>query len=506
MGKPEKGKGDRMSPVVRSFPAEGLSAAGVFLRLRRPGRPAFLLESAPGAGQSARYSFVGSDPFARLRVRGGRAFLKEGARPERPLAGNPFRAVERVLARHRTDPVADLPPFTGGAAGFLSYEMARHMEPALKDSLASPPGDAAFLGIYRDVVAIDHAAGRVFLVANAAGGDGPAARRSRRDARRRLAAMEGALAGSLPGDEILPSGDGDPGKARPMLGAEAFCERVSRLKRHIRAGDIFQAVLSEAVSFPYIGDPFAAYVRLRSLNPSPYLFYAEDGGRAILGSSPETLVRVSEGIAEGRMVETHPIAGTRPRGAAPADDRRLARNLRASAKERAEHLMLVDLARNDIGRVAVPGSVEVPSFMAVERYSHVMHLVSRVRGRLRPDASAFDALAACFPAGTLSGAPKIRAMQILSELEPRPRGPFGGAVLYAGFDGSLDAAITIRSLVVEKGRPGHPARAHARAGAGVVFDSVPEREYAEVMDKMRAVLAAASDAKGGTREARAAGR
>lgn len=273
-----------------------------------------------------------------------------------------------------------------------------------------------------------------------------------------------------------------------MLGKGAFLEAVARLKGHIRAGDIFQAVLSERLTFPYGGDPFAAYLRLRRLNPSPYLFYVEDGRRAVLGSSPETLVRVAGGV-----VETHPIAGTRPRGATSAQDTRLAKNLRASPKERAEHLMLVDLARNDVGRVAVPGTVEVPSFMAAERYSHVMHLVSRVRGRLAPGRTAFDALVACFPAGTLTGAPKIRAMQILSEMEPAPRGPFGGAVLYAGFDGSLDAAITIRSLVVEKGRGRRPGRAHAQAGAGVVFDSQPEREYAEVMAKMGAVLAAAKN-------------
>lgn len=504
MRRPEKEGGGkaRMIPVIRAFPANGLDAVCAFGRLRRAGRPAFLLESAPGAGESARFSFVGSDPFARVRVRDGRAFLKEGRGPERSLPGNPFRAIEKILARYRTAPNPGLPPFAGGAVGFLSYEMARHMEPAIH--LAPPPGDEAFLGIYRDTVAIDHATGRVFLVANAASGTGPAARRSQRDAQRRLAVMERALLRPSGAVEILPVEGEASGRPRAALGAELFRERVSRLKRHIRAGDIFQAVLSERMSFPYSGDPFAAYVRLRRINPAPYLFYVEGGRRAILGSSPETLVRV-----EGGVVETHPIAGTRPRGASPEADRRLAKNLRASAKERAEHLMLVDLARNDIGRVARPGSVEVSRFMKTEKYSHVMHLVSRVRGRLRADASAFDALAACFPAGTLTGAPKIRAMQILAGLEPRPRGPFGGAVLYADFRGNLDAAITIRSLVVEKGRAGCPARAHAQAGAGVVFDSVPEREYAEVMSKMRAVLAAArADGmeRGRTLEARAAGR
>lgn len=468
--------------VVRELRAAGTDAADLFLRLRRRGKPAFLLESAAGAGRSARFSFIGSEPFVRLRVAGGRARVREAGKGEKLLSGNPLRALARVLDRFRIPPGSGLPPFAGGAVGFLSYGMARYMEPALR-RLPPSPGDEAMLGLYRDIVAVDHTAGRVLILANILRGEGPGA------AERRATALERRLfPARLSGVGRSPAGGGDPAEASPMLGKGAFLEAVARLKGHIRAGDIFQAVLSERLTFPYGGDPFAAYLRLRRLNPSPYLFYVEDGRRAVLGSSPETLVRVAGGV-----VETHPIAGTRPRGATSAQDTRLAKNLRASPKERAEHLMLVDLARNDVGRVAVPGTVEVPSFMAAERYSHVMHLVSRVRGRLAPGRTAFDALVACFPAGTLTGAPKIRAMQILSEMEPAPRGPFGGAVLYAGFDGSLDAAITIRSLVVEKGRGRRPGRAHAQAGAGVVFDSQPEREYAEVMAKMGAVLAAAKN-------------
>lgn len=479
-GKGRRTTGSAAEPVMRVLPARGGDAVAIFLRLRRQGRPSFLLESAPTGGKSERFSFIGTDPFARLRVRGGRAFLKTEKGPERGLPGNPFRAIERSLARYRAAPATGLPPFAGGAVGFLAYEMARHMEPAL--DLAPSPGDEARLGIYRDIVAVDHSAGRVLIVANVL------ERERRREAEARAAVLERRLSSPLPGADRPPIGGGDPAAARPMLGKGPFLERVARLKRRIRAGDIFQAVLSERLTFPFSGDPFAAYLRLRRLNPSPYLFYVEDARTAVLGSSPETLVRV-----DGDRVETCPIAGTRPRGAGLREDRRLARNLRASRKEGAEHLMLVDLARNDVGRVALPGSVEVPQFRRVERYSHVMHLVSRVRGRLSPRLAALDALAACFPAGTLAGAPKIRAMQLLAGIEPEPRGPFGGAVLYADFRGNLDAAIAIRTLVVEKGRAGRPGTARAQAGAGVVFDSRPEREHAEVMDKMEAVLAAVKD-------------
>ncbi|MBI4422320.1 MAG: anthranilate synthase component I family protein [Elusimicrobia bacterium] len=452
-----------LRPVVRELSGDLLTPVGAYLRLRGRG-PSFLLESGASAGGAARWSFAGAGPIEALRVEAGVATATD-AGGTRALPGNPFQALGRRLEAWRATAVPGLPPFAGGAVGWVGYEMARHLEPAT--GLAAPPGPEALLWIFPEVVAFDHASSRLYLVSN--GGS-----------RRSLDALAVRLARPLPRAARRPAGSG---RVRPLLGREAFVDGVRSLKAGIRAGDIFQAVLSAPFESETAVDPASVYRALRRLNPSPYLFLLEDGAQAWLGASPETLVRCEAG-----RLETRPIAGTRPRGAGPEEDAQRQRDLCASVKEGAEHLMLVDLGRNDLGRVAAPGSVRVAAFRSVERYSHVMHLVSIVTGRLAAGKTAWDALAACFPAGTVSGAPKIRAMSLLGALEAEPRGFYAGAVVYHDFHGNLDSAIAIRSLRMR--RSGGRWVVRAQAGAGVVADSRPEAEWDEVNAKAAAALAA----------------
>ncbi|MBI2362270.1 MAG: anthranilate synthase component I family protein, partial [Elusimicrobia bacterium] len=412
------------------------------------------------AGGAARWSFLGAGPAETLWVEGGKAFSSAAGE----LPGNPFHALGRRLAESRAAALPGLPPFAGGAVGWLGYEMARHLEPSA--GLSAPPGDEARLWVFRDVVAYDHAHSRILLITN---GGGP----------RALDAMQRRL--SAPFKEAPAHRGGSA--PRPLMSRSAFEAGVRRLKERIRAGDIFQAVLSVPFEARTAAGPGAVYRALRRQNPSPYLFLLEDGDSAWLGASPETLV----GCKEGRL-ETRPIAGTRPRGDTPEADASRRRELEASVKEGAEHLMLVDLGRNDLGRVARPGSVAVPVFRSVERFSTVMHLVSTVTGRLARGRTAWDALAACFPAGTVSGAPKIKAMGLLAGLEAAPRGFYAGAVVYADFRGNLDSAIAIRSLKMR--RSGRLWSVRGQAGAGVVHDSRPAAEWAEVNAKAAAVLRA----------------
>jgi anthranilate synthase component 1 len=475
-------------PLVRDIPADTLTPVAAFLRLADRNSRSFLLESIEGGERVARYSFLGTRPFETLTVLRGVVRRRTEDGTESVLDGHPFWTLGESLGRYRAKPDPALPPFCGGAVGTIGYEMARHLEPSVR--LLEPEGAEADLALFRNVAVFDHVRHRVLLIANVvADGTRPlvVVYRSACDG---LDEMEEAL--RRPSSEPRPrtkAAGTPPGPVSAAMGRGAFLEGVTRLKRHIRAGDIFQAVLSERFEMPLLATPLAVYRALRSVNPSPYMFLVGTRDDAILGASPEMLVRV-----EGDTIETRPIAGTRPRGATEDEDRRLERRLLASTKERAEHLMLVDLGRNDVGRVCRPGTVRVPFFMGVERYSHVMHLVSSVRGKLRRGVSAWRALAACFPAGTVSGAPKIRAMQILAEIEPVPRGPYAGAVLYRGFGGNLDSAIAIRSLVVRRVRGTRMAR--LQAGAGIVADSDPAREYQEVLNKARAVEEAIRLAEG----------
>lgn len=500
-------RGFTLIPVYAELIADAETPISAFLKLGGQG-PAYLLESAERGERVGRYSFLGFEPLWTAVSRGGatevaasraEAAATDGAGGGVPapavargagskvLAGNPLAALRVLLSRERVAPVEGLPPFFGGAVGYLSYDVVRHLERLPEPPPADPElPEAAFMAT-EVVVAFDHLLHRLFVVANCPVAGDPRGAYRRGVTRieetvRRLGAS--VAAGLLPAglaDQV--GGDSDAEVVfRPARGA--FLAAVERAKEYIRAGDIFQVVLSVRHERPLSVAPFQVYRALRALNPSPYLFYLDFGDLQLVGSSPEMLVRVSGEAGGARVVETRPIAGTRPRGRTEDEDRELERELLADAKERAEHVMLVDLGRNDVGRVAVPGTVRAPELFRVERYSHVMHLVSDVQGVLREDRDAFDALAACFPAGTLTGAPKIRAMEIIDELEPVRRGPYGGCVAYFGFSGNMDSCIAIRTVVVTDGV------AYVQAGAGIVADSVPEREWEECRNKARALLRA----------------
>ncbi len=431
----------------------GLDPATCLERLLRPGLRGFLIEKNEGG---VRRAWLGAEPFEMLTVERGRAWSQVRGR-RRALPGNPFRALGRRLAEFRA---RGGQAFDGGAVGLLGYEMVRHLERVP----VRPERYEAVVMLFDQVVVVeDGRASLRALVSDAAG-------------RRRAAARAGELR------ELLrwagPVADW-PISKRPLpavggAGRAAFLRGVSRLKSHIRAGDIFQAVLSDDFHARVAAGPIAAYRAVRAANPTPYLFLLMGGDDAVMGASPERLVRVVGGLARNC-----PIAGTRPRGDTPLRDRALERELRSSDKERAEHLMLVDLARNDLGRVCAPGTVKVARFMRTRRFSNVMHLVSEVEGRLDAGRTAWDALAASFPAGTVSGAPKVRAMEILAGLERRPRGFYAGAVIQHDFSGNLDSCLAIRSLSLSKG-----GRARLQAGAGIVADSDPAAEYREVQHKL----------------------
>ncbi|MCP4617399.1 MAG: anthranilate synthase component I, partial [Bradyrhizobium sp.] len=390
------------------------------------------------------------------------------------------------LQRYRALPEPGLPPFCGGAVGHVGYEMVRHLEPSC--GLPAPDGVETRLSVFGDVAAFDQVRHRLLLIANVLKPERGSLRTAYRRAQDALDFMELRITRAAAAGGKRRKAPRRASRPLSLLGPRAFQAGVRQLKSRIRAGDIFQAVLSERFDVPLRCGPFDVYRRLRTINPSPYMFYIGHDTDAVLGASPETLVRIENG-----RVETRPIAGTRPRGADAEEDLRFERQLLASVKERAEHLMLVDLGRNDVGRIARPGSVIVPSFMQVERYSHVMHIVSSVQGRLRRGATSWEAFAACFPAGTVSGAPKIRAMQLLGEIEPEPRGLYAGAVVYHDFHGNLDSAIAIRSLSAQGS--GASRRARVQAGAGIVADSRPAAELREVRAKAGAMLEAIRQAE-----------
>ncbi|MCZ6905319.1 MAG: anthranilate synthase component I, partial [Acidobacteria bacterium] len=394
----------------------------------------------------------------------------------------------RDLARpYRSVSVPGLPPFSAGAVGYLSYETVRQLEKLPDNAREDLNLDDAQLMYFTDLLAVDHARRRIMIIANVLTEEGSGSLGQKyKAAVRRVEQMERGL--KRPARAERPRRARRSGRlpVRSNLTRSQFMQKVEKAKEYIRAGDIFQVVVSQRLRFPLRVPPFDVYRALRIVNPSPYLYYLQMRDVQVVGSSPEMLVKVT-----GRQVDYRPIAGTRPRGQTEEEDRRLAEELRADAKECAEHIMLVDLGRNDVGRVSEFGSVVPRELMRVERYSHVMHLVSWIQGRLRPDADSYAALAACFPAGTLSGAPKIRAMEIIDELEPTRRGIYGGSVLYADFSGNLNSCIVIRTLLI-KGR-----EAYLQAGAGIVADSVPEREYEESLNKAKAVLKAVELAEKG---------
>lgn len=474
-------------PVCRELLADLLTPVSAFLKVAGNADRAFLFESVAGGEHLARYSFLGKDPFLVLRSAAGRTIREQGGRTEE--LDEPFLAALRgALARHRAPRAPGLPRFAGGAVGFLGYDTAAWFEPTLARARAAHPkpaeeGDDAAFMLFDTVLAFDHVKQRILLIANAAVEPGCDLEACYDLALARIRSLEAEIGRRLP--EPPPAAGGGV-TFRSNTTRAAFESAVRRAKDHITAGDVFQVVLSQRFEARIRSDPFSVYRALRYVNPSPYLYFIRLGGVSIVGSSPEMLVRV-----EDRQIETHPIAGTRPRGATAEADAALAAELQADEKERAEHVMLVDLGRNDLGRVSAYGSVRVPRYMALERYSHVMHLVSRVVGELADGRDRIDALAACFPAGTVSGAPKIRAMEIIDALEPTRRGIYAGAVGYLDFAGHLDCCITIRTIVIRGGR------AWVQAGAGIVADSDPAAEYEETRAKASALFGALRMAESG---------
>ncbi len=463
---------ERHALAWAEYPADLTSPVRMFLTLRAEGRQACLLESAEGPTRLARYTFIGVDPVARFR--GGPAGNRvEGLAGVSSLPRTSHEAL-RELARglHSPPPPPSLPPFRGGWIGWFAYEWATTLEPRVPRAAEDPWGvpDATF-DLYNDLIAFDHAAQKLYVLAGC-----PQGERDHSAAMQRIERIASDLgAGSVSSGDLRLLAD----EPRPCTSRERYLDGVRRLRHEISQGEIFQAVLSQRFELPFDGDPFTLYRVLRLTNPSPHMFYFEADGLTLVGSSPERLVSVV-----GCRAQVVPIAGTRPRHEDPDQDVRLAAELRGDPKEMAEHDMLVDLARNDLGRVARLGTVAVKEHATIEKFARVQHLVSRVECDLASGFDALDALAACFPAGTVSGAPKIRAMELLAAVERETRGPYAGAFGYVDGSGNLDMCIAIRTMVVRNGV------VHVQAGAGVVFDSVPESEYQETLHKSTALVEA----------------
>jgi len=435
----------RLVPVYRRLFADGLTPLSAFAKIDS-GAAACLFESVVGGEKVGRYSFLASDPFLRFEARGTLVTVSGGGRDESFTAVDPLRELERRMAAFHTVRLPELPPFTSGVVGYAGYDTVRYVE-RLPDA---PPDDRGLpdlsFGFYDHMIVFDNVTKAIDVVVLADVGDGKPA----------------CLAN---------------GTATSTFPREAFLAAVDKAIEYISAGDIFQVVLSRRIDLPFTAAPLELYRTLRVVNPSPFMFFLRTPDCTLVGSSPEIMVRCVDGT-----VTVRPLAGTRRRGATAEEDRALAEDLLADPKERAEHVMLIDLGRNDVGRVAATGTVSLSDVMVIERYSHVMHITSNVTGRLAEGLSAFDALRACLPAGTVSGAPKIRAMQIIDEFEPVRRGPYAGAVGYVDFNGAMDTCIALRTVVIAAGR------AFVQSGAGIVADSVPELEYEETLNKAKGLL------------------
>jgi anthranilate synthase component 1 len=475
-------------PVYEAFTADLLTPVGAYLRIARDAKYSFLLESIEGGEAVARHTFAGANPEMIFRVRGGKSFLETNDRSVE-LGEDPIEQLRRLVARYRPARVPGLPPLTGGAIGYFAYDMVRLVEriPATgRDDLGL---DDCIMMFYLGLVAFDHVRHRAWVIRNVLT-DEPGSLRAKYDAAvREIRRTRRKLEAPLP-DKRRRKGSGSL-RLRSNFTKAKYFAAVRKVKSYIRAGDAYQVVPSQRFSAKTSADPFDIYRALRVVNPSPYPFYLRFDNLAVVGSSPEMLVRV-----QGRDAFYRPIAGTLPRGRTEAEDRQLEARLLADPKERAEHIMLVDLGRNDLGRICEYGSVKVDRLMFVENYSHVKHLVSSLSGRLREGVDCFEALMSCFPAGTVSGAPKIRAMEIIDELEPTRRGIYGGAVLYFDFSGNLDSCIALRTLVAKDGE------VYIQAGGGVVADSVPAREYQETVNKARAAMKALEIAHRGANSGR----
>jgi anthranilate synthase component I len=458
-------------PVCKSVLADTETPVSVWLKLFRNEKYSFLLESVEGQDTVARYSFLGGAPFLTFTSRGNS--WKAGGE-----SGNsdPVGALRRIFAAYKPVPVEGVPRFCGGAVGYFSYDAVRLRERIPDKNPKDDPADDIFFAFYRDSIAFDNREHRLLLITNVFPDKDKGIERGYEAALRRLDSMEDRMTVRL---QAAPPSVRQTSEAVSNFTKETFEAAVEKCRRYIRAGDIFQVVPSQRFTVQVEADPFDLYRILRVVNPSPYMYYLALNGSSVIGASPEMLVRVENG-----SVEMRPIAGTRPRGRNDAEDEKLVRELLADPKERAEHIMLVDLGRNDVGRVARTGSVRVEEMMHIEKYSHVIHIVSNVCGELAEGNDAFDALFSCFPAGTLSGAPKIRAMEIIDEIEPVKRGLYGGALGYIGWSGTMDTCIVIRTIVYRDGV------ATIQAGAGIVADSDPEHEYQETLHKANALFAA----------------
>ncbi len=474
-------RGFNRIPLVLETFADLDTPLSVYLKLAA--KPyTYLLESVQGGERFGRYSFIGLAAESRFEVRGYLCCeYRHGQLVQQEEQADPLAWVMALQARYRAAPREGLPRFCGGLVGYFGYETVRYVErrvaqAAKPDALGTPD---ILLLLSEQLAVVDNLSGKLYLVVYADPREGGAFERAR--ARLRELARQLAEPLAAPVEAVHP-----PARVESEFSEDAFIEAVERAKRYIRDGDIMQVVLSRRISHPYEASPLSLYRALRALNPSPYMFYFDMEAFHVVGASPEILVRL-----EGDMVTLRPIAGTRRRGGTREEDLALERELLDDPKERAEHVMLMDLGRNDVGRVAQVGTVRVTENMVVERYSHVMHIVSNVEGRLKPGLTALDVLKASFPAGTVSGAAKVRAMEIIDELEPSRRGIYAGAVGYLGFNGDMDLAIAIRTAVIKGGR------LYVQAGAGIVADSVPELEWAETQSKARAVLRAAEMAHAG---------
>jgi anthranilate synthase component 1 len=468
-------------PVYRKLLADGETPLGVYRKLAGTSASSFLLESAEHGGVWSRYSFIGAHSQATLTEIDGLAQWIGAAPAGAPSGIDPLVALRLSASHLRSPNIPGLPPLTGGLVGYMGYDSVRRLEklPNLSTKDIALP-EIAFM-LTSDLAVMDHSEGSITLIANAINWDGSSDRvdEAYSDAIERLDRMQSKLMSAIAGEIAEIPQSSDPIFDRNMSEDE-YIAKVMRAKEEILSGEAFQIVLSQRFSMECGADAIDVYRMLRLRNPSPYMYlFRFEGGIDVVGSSPEALVKVTQG-----EVMVHPIAGTRKRSQSPEEDMRLSEELLSDPKERAEHLMLVDLGRNDLGRICTPGSVEVIDFMSVERYSHVMHIVSTVTGKLSPEKSAIDALFATFPAGTLSGAPKPRAMEIIEELEPHRRGLYGGAIGYLDFTGNIDTCIAIRTALIYKGR------AYVQAGAGVVADSVAESENQECINKAAAVLGA----------------
>lgn len=493
----ELAKKGNLVPVYREVLADTLTPVSAYLRFSLRGeRPSFLLESVVGGEKWARYSFLGLRPKAVIKARGRHVEILRGGQAEKiENAADPLEAVREFMGAIKPSQAGDptLPRFYGGLVGYIGYDMVRFMEELPDKGRPGLDMPDLFLMLTDTILIFDNLRQKMKILVNVHLGDGESPDESYDLAVQKIDSTWKELFSSCLSEnpvscaraaaqrEIASGTQGETGNDfESSFGSKKdFMDAVARTKDYVMAGDVVQAVLSQRFQKKTSAHPFAIYRALRVINPSPYMYYMDTGEGHIVGSSPEILVRL-----EGGNITLRPIAGTRRRGGTAEEDLSLERELKADPKEVAEHIMLVDLGRNDVGRVAETGSVKVPELMVVERYSHVMHIVSNVEGRLRQGAGPFDVLRACFPAGTVSGAPKVRAMQIIEELEPVKRGPYAGAVGYIGYSGNMDTCITIRTLIIKEGM------VYVQAGAGIVADSIPESEYAETLNKARAMMEA----------------